>query len=137
MRKQPTEDRDILVRAITAAARELGAESPWFPKAVTWFVDNVPALSGLFGDEGQMFWEIQALRDPAVSRDNHIAAVMSRYGRAPEHLDAMRKKYDRWQQRCRDIFAPDAELGDVLWACLKHLYPPPRDPYSDTETFYV
>lgn len=137
MRKQPTEDRDILVRAITAAARELGAESPWFPKAVAWFVDNVPALAGLFGDESQKFWDIEFLRDPAVSRDNHIANVMRKYGDQPEDLDAVRKKYDRWRQRCKDITAPDAELGDVLWACIKHLYPPPRDANGETETFYV
>ena len=137
MRKQPTEDRDILVRAITAAARELGAESPWFPKAVAWFVDNTPALVGLFGDESQMFWDIEFLRDAAVSRDNHIAGVMRKYGYQPEDLDAVRKKYDRWRQRCKDITAHDAELGDVLFACVKHLYPPPRDPDGETETFYV
>jgi hypothetical protein len=137
MRKKDNEDRDILVRAITAAARALRADSPLFPRVVTWLVDNVPALVGLFGDESQMFWEIQYLRDPAINRDDHIVAVIQRHGYQPEDLDAVRKRYDRWQSRCRDIFAFDAELGDALWECLKHLYPPPRDPDGDTESFFV
>jgi hypothetical protein len=137
MRKQPKENRDILVRAMIAAARELGAESPWLPKAVTWFVDNVPALVGLFGDESQMYREIKYQRTPGVSRDNHIAKVMQRYGYEPEHLDAVRKKFDRWQHKCKDIFDPDTELGEVLWHCLKHLFPPRIDPHEETETFYV
>ena len=137
MRKRPTEDRDILVRAITAAARELRADNPCFPAAVEWFLDNAPALVGLFGEESLMYRDIQFFQDPAVSRDNHIAAVMKHYGYQPEDLDAVRKKYDRWRKRCQDIFGPEAEMGELLWACLKHLYPPPRHPSEDTETFYV
>jgi hypothetical protein len=137
MRKQPTEDRDILVRAITAAARELGPESPWFQKAVEWFVDNVPVLVGLFGQESQMYWDIKFLRDPATSRANHIATVIRNYGYQPDDFDAVVRKYDRWHQRSQDIFSEEAELGEVLWHCVKHLYPPPRDPDGETETFYV
>lgn len=137
MRKQPTEDQQLLVRAITAAARELGAESPLFPQVVAWFIDNVPALAGLFGDDCEMFRDIQYLRDPALSRDAHIASVMERYGYQPDDLDAVRKRYDRWQKRCEDIFSPEAALGEVLWGCIKHLYPPPRFPDDETESFYV
>lgn len=137
MRKQAKEDRDILVRAITATAREVRADSPLFPEVVTWLVDNVPALIGLFGDESQMYWEIQYLRDPAVSRDDHIVAVMKRHGFQPEDLEAVRRKFDRWKSRCEDIFTPDAPLGEVLWGCLRHLYPPPSYPDGETQTFYV
>jgi hypothetical protein len=136
MRKQANEDRDILVRSITAAARKLGGDNPLFPRVVTWLVDNVPALVGLFGNESQMLWEIQYLRDPAISRDDHIVAVMKRHGRPPEDLDAVRKQFDRWKSRCKEIFSPDSDLGDVLMDCLKHLYPPSRDP-DDRESFYV
>lgn len=137
MRKQHSDDRDIIVRAITAAARELGAENPMFPKAVAWFLDNVPAVVGLFDEESQMFWDIQYRQDPDVSREDHIHAVVSRYGYEPGDFVAITRRYDRWQERCEAIFLPESEMGDLLWNCLKHLYPPPRDNSGETETFYV
>jgi hypothetical protein len=137
MRKPPIEDRDILVRAITAAARKLGGDNQLFPQVVTWLVDNVPALVGLFGEESHMYWEIQYLRDPAISRDDHMVAVMKRHGYQPEDLDAVRRRFDRWKSRCEDIFSPDASLGEVLWDCLRHLYAPSQYPNADTLSFYV
>jgi hypothetical protein len=137
MRKKASQDRDLLVRAITASARELGAASPMFPQVVTWLLDNSPVLDGMFGEESQMLWDIRYLRDPAVNRDDHIVAVMERYGRPPEHLEAVRRQYDRWRSRCDEIFAPDSPIGAALWDCLKHLYPPPRDPDGETESFYA
>ena len=122
MRKRATEDRDLLVRAITATARVLRADSPLFPQVVTWLVDNVQVLPGLFGAESQMYWEIQYTRSPDMNRDDHIIAVMKRHGYLPEDLEAVRRKYDRWKSRCRDIFALNAPLGEVLYDCLRHLY---------------
>jgi len=114
MRKQASEDRDILVRAITAAAKKLGADSPLFPLVVTWLLDNVPALAGLFGDDSQLFWHNQYLRDPAISRDKHMLAVMKRHGYQSDDLETVRKRYDRWKSRFEKVFTTDAVLGEAL-----------------------
>jgi hypothetical protein len=108
-----------------------------FPLAVTWFLDHVPELVGLFGEESQMFWDIQYRQPPRTSKATHINTVMKQYGYRPRDFDAVSQRFNRWKRKCKAIFHPTSKMGEVLWSCLKHLYPPPSHPSGETETFYV
>jgi hypothetical protein len=121
--------REVVTRAIAAAARCLGASNPLFVEAVRWCLDHAKYLDAMYG-AGTLLGDCMRRVLLGGSRDDCILEAMDRHGLTEDDFDSVRRAFYRaWKQRPAGQTPEDEhdQAGHFMDDILTHLEKPPRD----------